>query len=512
MTNIKFKYDRKAPSDAEIDATKNFEDVFSQAVQKNGNPGNKHAGKAIVLIAAVLFLGWYLFSLEEITVPFVNPPMAAANQEFSLYSVNTSEGEILQFATGTTIEVPPNAFMDKNGNPINGQVEIRYREFHNPYEIFLSGIPMTYDSAGTNYHFESAGMFEILGYQNNEQVFLKPEKQIQVKMASYSQGEYFNQYFLDTINQNWNFIRKDIIEKFPVATTETLGGEEKNSLEMEPIKPVKENDKHFSFEVVFNEEEFPELNVYKGLLFQVDKNEKAFSPEFALTAWEGISIERGNKEGSYFITLSKKEENHQFACIPVIAASDFKAAQKEYERLLSIYKTKLDGKNQQETKKQGALAAKQEKFEKELKIKQAIAEQARKRASAVYETENLVLRTFQVTNFGIWNSDAPNLMPQGQLIAANYIDESGAKVKISKAFLVERNKNALFAYQNPSQLQFNPDSENMLIGITEGNLICYVHYANFKSIDRNSKSNTLQLKIINAKATSSNEILQLLDI
>ncbi|MBA3900584.1 MAG: hypothetical protein H0X62_10300, partial [Bacteroidetes bacterium] len=232
----------------------------------------------------------------------------------------------------------------------------------------------------------------------------------------------------------------------------------------------------------------------------------------ARTAWEKIDIERGNKEGTYFISLSKKDETHRFACIPVIASNDYKGAVKEYERLHQIYKAKEESRHQQDAKKQRQMEAKQEKFEKEQLINQRIAEQARKRASALYETENLVFRTFQVTNFGIWNSDAPNLLPQGQMIAANYVDENGTAVKMTKAFLVEKNKNALFAYQNPSSLQFNPDSDNMLIGITVENLICFVNYTNFKFIDRKSKSHTLQLKVINEKAKSSDDILQLLHI
>ncbi|MBA3900718.1 MAG: hypothetical protein H0X62_11000, partial [Bacteroidetes bacterium] len=286
MKNIKFKYDRKEPSDAEMDAAKNFEIVHSKAVPKNGNINPTRTIQTIIVVAVVALLGWYLFSTEEIQAPFVNPPMATANLEYSIYNINATNAQLLEYATGTTIEIPANSFVDKNGNPVMGDIEIRYREFHNPFEIFLSGIPMVYDSAGIQYHFESAGMFEILGFHGNEQVFINPEQQIQVKMASYNNGEYFNQYFLDTVNQNWNFIKKDNVEKFSTAIIDVPSDEEKAISDNEPAKPIKADEKYYSFEVIFNEEEFPELNVYKGLLFQVDKNEKAFSTEFARTAWE----------------------------------------------------------------------------------------------------------------------------------------------------------------------------------------------------------------------------------
>ncbi|HRD40305.1 MAG TPA: hypothetical protein PLC65_16880, partial [Bacteroidia bacterium] len=80
--------------------------------------------------------------------------------------------------TKSKIKVPQNAFVNKAGPDIIGDVEIQYREMHDQADIIASGIPMTYDSAGTKYHFESAGMFDIKASQNGEQVFLKHGKQI----------------------------------------------------------------------------------------------------------------------------------------------------------------------------------------------------------------------------------------------------------------------------------------------------------------------------------------------
>ena len=42
---------------------------------------------------------------------------------------------------------------------------------------------MVYDSAGTKRTFESAGMLDIKGFQNNEPVFINPKKVITIELA-----------------------------------------------------------------------------------------------------------------------------------------------------------------------------------------------------------------------------------------------------------------------------------------------------------------------------------------
>jgi len=53
---------------------------------------------------------------------------------------------------------------------------------------------MTYDSAGTKYHFESAGMFEIDGTKNGEKIFIAEGKEIAVDMPCKDLNNKFNFY------------------------------------------------------------------------------------------------------------------------------------------------------------------------------------------------------------------------------------------------------------------------------------------------------------------------------
>ena len=514
MKNIKFKYDRKEPSEIEIASAKNFDEVLTKAIQQNGlSAGTKTYLTALALVTAVLII-WFIFPDEEKTKN-KSTPLPGIDVEKTSFMIDGGQEHRLEYFTGSVIHIPAGAFTDKEGNIIKGEVIIHYREFHHPAEVLISGIPMTYDSAGTQYHFETAGMFQISGIQNNEPVFIHPQKRITVEMASGNEGDYFNQYFLDTNAGNWNYLGKDMAKKrtaYTEPSSELKAVVTPVELKDKPIEPKKENLDFYSFEIVFNEEEFPELNVYKGLKFQVDKDEKNFSKEFARTAWENASIARGTQEGKYLITLIKGEEHRSFNCIPVVTEKDYHAAKAKYEELFLQYKDKEKRRLKKEEEKEKNMADKLEKFEKELFEKQRRQTEELRRISKIYQTEKTVIRTFEISQFGIWNSDCPHLLPKGQSILASYTNERGESIKIQKIFLVEKNKNALFAYSHPEKVQFDPKSDNILIAITDENRVCVFDQNAFKNLDKEAKSQTLKMRVSSHQIKTVNDIIRLLNV
>lgn len=130
----------------------------------------------------------------------VKPVFSNTDVAFKHLIVNTEKGANFKLPNGTKIIVPQDAFVDKNNKPIVGNVDLEYREFHNAAQILASGIPMTYDSAGVTHQFESAGMFEMRGFQHNEPVFIAKNKGIDVDMASFVKGDDFRFYYLDQTN------------------------------------------------------------------------------------------------------------------------------------------------------------------------------------------------------------------------------------------------------------------------------------------------------------------------
>jgi hypothetical protein len=137
--------------------------------------------------------------------PLVKPPVKDLDVFPDVYSYNALTGSCITYGSGTKLSIPANAFEDANGAPVTGNVDITYREFRDPVDIVLSGIPMTYDSGGVVENFESAGMFEISASQNGSEVFLREGMQIDMDFAVVDTASTFNFYRLDE-KKGWQYL------------------------------------------------------------------------------------------------------------------------------------------------------------------------------------------------------------------------------------------------------------------------------------------------------------------
>ena len=82
------------------------------------------------------------FYKKEEVKPTINPPLEGVNIPYKIYKVIAEKGATLDFKTGSKVVIPKNAFVDENGKLLKGEVELRYREFHDAVDFFVSGIPM----------------------------------------------------------------------------------------------------------------------------------------------------------------------------------------------------------------------------------------------------------------------------------------------------------------------------------------------------------------------------------
>ncbi|MCB9189988.1 MAG: leucine-rich repeat domain-containing protein [Flavobacteriales bacterium] len=138
-------------------------------------------------------------STEIIQAPLPQITLPTTTEKINPLVKNTIEAE------GTLISIPADAFVDAQGNPVKGTVEITYQQYDDPLEIFLSGIPMKYDSGTVSTYFQSAGMFDIRANADGQEVFLAPDKQIKIDFASNSADRDFNFYSFNETSGSWNF-------------------------------------------------------------------------------------------------------------------------------------------------------------------------------------------------------------------------------------------------------------------------------------------------------------------
>jgi hypothetical protein len=540
----KFNLNRPKISDDEINKKKDFDNLVrqfkEQSIQKARSDvnflKNKKATYAAVIagIAVVCTVTYFtVFNkqnkqtatndktntlTENKKAPitkktFISPPSQKLNVPYNSYKVNSAKGGEIAHHTRSKIKVPKNAFVNKAGQEIVGDVEIQYREFHDQADIIASGIPMTYDSAGTQYTFESAGMFDVKGYQNGEEVYLKQGKPITVELASRYTDDSYNQYYLDTIAQNWQVIKHDTPLNVPAAPQQNKPAEKPQSqketqlvkkiehvpiqidsvktvyekkivalpIPKQPSKPAKSMGRpQFNLEVDYKD--FPELSAFKNSVFEVGTENKNYSKELHSITWSSAIVSAGPQKGkNYLLTLKYKNREEKLIVYPVLTGEDYEKAAEVYEKKLNEYNTLLTKREADEKKLKEEMATKQKAYVEEQKKLSAelLKEQIRIRremeaqvANHVndFKAQQTVTRVFSVSNFGIYNSDCPRSMPHGPFIEPRYASNS-VPLDPSAVYLVDAGSNIVFNMSsNPYRFMYSDKRQYSLCIVAGGNI------------------------------------------
>lgn len=445
---------------------------------------------------------------------FISPPSPKLNVPYNSYKVNAQKGGELAHHTKSKIKVPKNAFINKEGKEIIGDVEIKYREFHDQADIIASGIPMTYDSAGTQYTFESAGMFDVRGYQNGEEVFLKQGKPITIDLASRYTDDSYNQYYLDTVAHNWQVIKHDT----PQLDPEAIPPAEKNSKEKsekeiqlvkkiehvpiridsvktvyekkiailpqpkQPAKPAKATPGRPQFNLEVDYKDFPELSAFKNSVFEVGAENKNYSKELHTITWSSAVVSQGPQKGkNYLLTLKYKAREEKLVVYPVLTGEDYEKAADVYEKKFADYNNLLDKRVAEEQKLKAEMEAKQKAYMEEQKklsaelLKEQIRIRREMEAQLANEMKNssaeqTVSRVFTVNNFGIYNSDCPRSMPHGPVIEPRYASNS-VPLDPGSVFLVDNGRNIVYNMSsNPYRFMYSEKSKYSLCVVAGGNV------------------------------------------
>ncbi|MDO9187925.1 MAG: hypothetical protein Q7W13_18100 [Bacteroidia bacterium] len=479
------------------------------------------------------------FYKNEEAKPAINPPLEGVNVPYKIYKVIAEKGATLDFKTGSKMMIPKNAFVDENGKLLKGEVELRYREFHDAVDFFVSGIPMTYDSAGQRYHFESAGMMEMLAYQNDKPANVAPEKSINIELASNHKGTEYNLYKLDTVRNNWSCLGKDKIKKEAnlsarnerfndspdavqqtaeyktVETKKAVVQKEKEvkiasllKVSAEPKKPEEaKKDKH-TFNIDVNPKEYPELAVYKGVLFEVGTENKNFTSSMYDVTWEEAIIKDGTKKGeNYLLSLKNETKKYDIVVYPVFEGKNYEKAMSDFQGKFTKYNVALEKRKVDEAKIEAEyqskiIALKKEQEELELKWKQIEENQFK-----LMNTDEKVKRMFALNSFGVYNCDKPSLYPKGVSCLANLTNEKDNRLMCYDVFLVDRAKNGLFSYtKNPIvQFSFDPQSTNLLWTVDNG-VLYWLKPEQFKTIKGSEGMSNLKMDRVDQKFKTADEL------
>ncbi len=540
MKDIKINMNREKLSHSEIEEGKNFQQVLkgAKSITTSGAASifkstlfKVAAGVAVTTVVSVTLYMNYQESLEVSPQAFIDPPLIEANVQLVNYSVDATEGGVITTDRGSVITIPSGAFVDKNGNTVNGNVTIDYREMHDPVEIALSGIPMHYDSANTHYTFESAGMIDIRGYQNGEPIFIRDGEALNIDLASFDNGEDFNLYYLDTVAKKWEYVqtspvkqRDDLLKGDTVEMVEAdlqkfrflskMDNEMKKVERSKPAKPRKSTEGNFRITLEVEPDEFPEIAIYKGLEFEVGPENKKFNPNMLKITWDHIEIRKGVGD-SYVLDIRKLNRKHSLIVYPVVSDEDYDASMKLYESKLSEYSiVKKRVLAEQEEKKAKFIAAKA-RYDEEMQLLIADRQARMEQMLQVSRATFAVQRGFAIPNFGTWNCDRPMRPPVGRWIIASFTDQQGKKLKMKQVFLMEKGRNAVYMTRsrNFGNLRFNPKRKNLLWGITPEGKVAAFRSEDFLNMpESNGVEYTLKMHVSSEKITSTKQAKSFLNI
>ena len=559
----KFKRNPSSLSEERIARHQDFDALMEQFQQSKRKPGIVRALYWLApLTAAAGILGWMFlnnglvqddYPVQEkayfAAQPFVNPPIPKLQAKLVSQKLNAFEGGVFEYENGSKVIVPKSAFVDDQGAVIGGEVEIRYREYHDFVDFFLSGIPMHYDSAGTRYQLESAGMMELYAEQNGKRLNVAPGKAIQVELNgevlvpadNANELPDFNVYRLDIQEKNWSFEGIDQLEwadklsdVLPSAKNATANYErEKLSIAAErktaltalanslpqptaPVKPARANDNDITFELAFNAFDDPSLaglkEKYEGALWKVNlQRSPDFTPELAeQVQWENMSLKKIN-DGDFELTLFSSGNSIEVSVSPILTGEAFLNAQSDYTKALTAYKTALEDWNKEMAEKTASLDRKYDALVLAAKNEMEDA----KNDLANSKTKMLkrkVVNRFTANRLGIWNCDFP-IKPFNKGVRGDFIDENKNKIEKHTGYLVDKNRNTLsrFYATDGAQVEYNEQSQSLMWVVTEDERIAIFKPENFQQIKKDDGSYTFVMDRIEKELQSEQELRRILE-
>ena len=376
----------------------------------------------------------------------ISPAFSSLDVATQTLNVKGTKAQKLQLPSGSSIDVPESAFVDANGSPVNGDVEILFREFHNAAEIIASGIPMkVFSENGNEEWMQTAGMYEINGSQNGHPVFIAPGKSLTVNLVSEVDGEY-DFWKFDEGAGNWDNLGVSTPQPNPSAM------EKKAPVNIGPAPnaPIAFDEKKSPIDLDVNLKNFPELANKKGIVWQYagkdKKKDPANNPDLFQTNWDEIELVANADGQTYTLTLANDEQKITLPVVPALKGKDLEQALADYKNRLEDYKKRL--------------ASTQE--EKSFKDKQS----------------NFI-RSFQVQGFGIYNYDI--LMKTRDLIPvlANFDFGTGVPANLRDdiiVFLVTGNGRAVvkFPPSDWKKMRLDPNLDNSFVAVLPGNKMAVI--------------------------------------
>lgn len=414
------------------------------------------------------------------TSRFIHPPNEKMDIPYKEYSVDAAKGDTIVYESGSILQFPANAFVDKQGKVVTGKVQVKYREFSSPIDFYLAGIPMQYDSAGKSYTFSSSAMCEVYAYKDGEPVFVNQASKPVFSIATDNDEPGHNVYYLDTTNKKWLYEGANkIIRKAPVkASSKATAIVDEMVINIEPpVKPEEANDKTPVIRIEIDTASIKEFMGYNNLQFQLEPDQQ-FNPADTLQEWTNVELKKGSSKGQYLVKFSNNKKSVLYKARPVFESKDYKAALKEFDRKNKEYQSQIAARRK-------ADAAQIKKYRQDSLANEL---QAKKNAEAREINEKTVeaawsgvmLRNFAINQFGVWNCDTP-ISPDMLKVETTYTDSAGNKLQLRDVAVLYKSIRSCRFFDDDKSAFFDKKGKNMIVAMANDKF-AYLTYEDYDKV------------------------------
>lgn len=332
----------------------------------------------------------------------------------------------IELPNGGSIEFKANSFVDENGQPVEGEIDIKWKEYHSLTDILLSGIPMKYDSAGVSFDFVSGGMFTIDALNNGNSVDLAEGKKATVNLASYEDTPCFNFYELNEQTGEWSY-------------ETTKNG---TAINEKPSEAIKKNTKNDILDIQVDVSKFPELRKQTIVAWEAkDKLSNKVKKELIneLNKVEAIKTE----QGQILLHISNLKLDTLIRVSPITLESALKQKEELMNEMDADFAELLEYQNNYDAGK--------------------------------------VIRSIEIDGMGTYNWDKVLEREKQTYLAASFNLNKDVRPEFTSVFFLSPKENVVIKCNSRGDTQFNfdPSLPNFLVAILPDNSVMIVDKKEF---------------------------------
>jgi hypothetical protein len=171
---------------------------------------------------------WKMLAGDEAgIIPSNRKFTAPVNNEdpmFTCVEVSMNHNVIVDMPGGVRIRIEKNDLVDQDGNAVNGNYTLYFRDLTTPAALALSGVTMKYESAGISGNFQTAGMFELYAVMDGKALNIRAGERIDIDIPTPNAEQGFNLYTFDEDKAEWQYVQalQNNLSKMPQKDSMTV--------------------------------------------------------------------------------------------------------------------------------------------------------------------------------------------------------------------------------------------------------------------------------------------------